>query len=266
MPPLLALAAIGLAAATLTTHAAARLDDRTPLLLVEFLHQFGAAIWIGGIPCFLVALSRVQNAQSWRLIGARFSRMSMTGVACIVVSGVTMSLVYIGAWEGFYGTAYGVMVERQDRDVPDAAGSRRRQLPAGRAVARATRDAGHAAEALRRGRDRHRHCDLLRRRLADLGAAGDRSHAGPRHLAGDRRAQHAGVAAPHLARPRQAGAAGVAGEAGCRGGASQRGAAGRPSCRAPATCRRAMPPTSPGRNTTTTGRACSCWRSGCCRC
>ena len=108
--PLLALATIELAAATLTTHAAARLDHRTPLLLVEFLHQFGAAIWIGGIPCFLLALSRVQNAQSWRMIGARFSRMSMAGVACIVVSGLTMSLGYIGDWEGFYGTAYGVMV------------------------------------------------------------------------------------------------------------------------------------------------------------
>src|SRR3954467_2125546 len=35
--PLLALAAIELAAATLTTHAAARLDHRTPLLIVEFL-------------------------------------------------------------------------------------------------------------------------------------------------------------------------------------------------------------------------------------
>ena len=36
--PLIALAAIELAAATLTTHAAARLDNRTPLLLVEGLH------------------------------------------------------------------------------------------------------------------------------------------------------------------------------------------------------------------------------------
>jgi copper resistance protein D len=108
--PLLALAAIELAAATLTTHAEARLDHRTPLLLVEFLHQFGAALWIGGIPCFVVALNRVQNAQSWRLIGARFSRMSMAGVACIVVSGLTMSLGYIGDWQAFYGTAFGVMV------------------------------------------------------------------------------------------------------------------------------------------------------------
>ena len=240
MPPLLALAAIELAAATLTTHAAARLDHRTPLLLVEFLHQFGAAIWIGGIPCFLVALGRVQNAQSWRMIGARFSRMSMTGVACIVVSGLTMSLGYIGAWEGVYGTAYGVMVERQGRDVPDAARSRRRQLPADRAIARAARDAGHAVEALRRGGDRHRRRDLLRGCLADLGAAGDRSHAGSRDLAGDRRAQYARVAAIHLARPRQAGVAGVAGEAGCRGGASQRGAAGgvRAGLRRPAAAQR----------------------------
>ena len=155
---------------------------------------------------------------------------------------------------------------RQDRDVPDAARSRRRQLPAGRAAARATRHAGHPTEALRRGGDRHRCGDLLRRRLADLRAAGDRPDAGSRHLVGDRRAQHAEVAAADLARSRRAGAAGVAGEAGCRGGATQRGSRRSPSCRAPAICRRAMPPTSPGRNTTTTGRDCSCWRSACCRC
>jgi copper resistance protein D len=107
---LLALATIELAAATLTTHAAARLDYRTPLLLIEGLHQLGAALWIGGIPCFLVALARIRNSQGWRLIGARFSRMSMAGVACILASGITMSVLYIGDWRGFYGTAYGVMV------------------------------------------------------------------------------------------------------------------------------------------------------------
>ncbi|MFI4981819.1 MAG: copper resistance D family protein [Nevskiales bacterium] len=110
LAPLLALAAIELAAATLTTHAAARLEHRTPLMVVEFLHQLGAAIWIGGIPCFLLALARINNERGWRLVGARFSRMSMVGVACILVSGITMSLFYIGDWQGFYGTAYGVMV------------------------------------------------------------------------------------------------------------------------------------------------------------
>ena len=108
--PLLALTLIELAAATLTTHAAARLDTRGWLLVVEGLHQLGAAIWIGGIPCFLLALSRVRDGTGFRLVGSRFSRISMAGVACILVSGLTMSLLYIGSWQGFYGTAFGVMV------------------------------------------------------------------------------------------------------------------------------------------------------------
>jgi copper resistance protein D len=108
--PLLALTVIELGAATLTTHAAARLDSRGWLLLVEGLHQLGAAIWIGGIPCFLLTLSRIRDGAAFRLVGARFSRMSMAGVACILVSGITMSLLYIGDWQGFYGTAFGVMV------------------------------------------------------------------------------------------------------------------------------------------------------------
>ncbi|MEJ1976437.1 MAG: CopD family protein [Acetobacteraceae bacterium] len=107
---LLALGVVELAAATLSTHAAARMSDSLLLLAVEALHQLGAAIWIGGIPCFLMALSRVNDALAWQRIGARFSRMSMVGVACILVSGVTMSLFYIGSWDAAYGTAYGVMV------------------------------------------------------------------------------------------------------------------------------------------------------------
>jgi putative copper resistance protein D len=108
--PLLALCAIILISATLTTHAAARLDNRVPLLAAAFLHQAGAAIWIGGIPSFIAALAWVDDSTSFRAIGARFSRMSMAGVACILISGIAMCLFYIGDWAGFYGTAYGVMV------------------------------------------------------------------------------------------------------------------------------------------------------------
>ena len=102
---------IELAAATLTTHAAARLDNRTPLLLVEGLHQLGAAIWIGGIPCFLLALAGVARRRrpcGWSARASRACRW--LGVACILVSGITMCVLYIGDWQGFYGTAYGVMV------------------------------------------------------------------------------------------------------------------------------------------------------------
>ncbi|RDS79427.1 copper resistance protein [Dyella monticola] len=107
--PLL-LGVIELTAATFTTHAYARLDHNMLLLFVEGLHQFGAAIWIGAIPCFVVALSKLQDVNGWRMVGARFSRMSMVGVASIVVSGAVMSVFYIGSLQGFYGTAYGVMV------------------------------------------------------------------------------------------------------------------------------------------------------------
>ena len=107
---LLSLCALILAAATMTTHAAARLDGRAPLLLAAFLHQAGAAIWIGGIPSFVAALAWVDDGIAYRAIGERFSRMSMLGVVCILGSGVLMSVTYIGDWEGFYGTAYGVMV------------------------------------------------------------------------------------------------------------------------------------------------------------
>jgi putative copper resistance protein D len=107
---LLAVCAAELAAATLTTHARARLDNNALLLAVEFLHQLGAAIWIGGIPCFVMVLARLRDGGALRDVGGRFSRMSMAGVGCILVSGMTMSCFYIGSWQAFYGTAYGVMV------------------------------------------------------------------------------------------------------------------------------------------------------------
>ncbi len=107
---LLALVGIELAAATATTHAAARLEQSNLLLAVEWLHQLGAAIWIGGVPAFLIALAEVHDGAGWRRVGARFSRLSMLGVGCILASGITMFAVYIGSLPAFYGTAYGVMV------------------------------------------------------------------------------------------------------------------------------------------------------------
>lgn len=99
-----------LAAATMTTHAAARLDFSAPLLATSFLHQLGAAIWIGAIPSFVASLARLSPGAALSAIGGGFSRMSMAGVGAILLSGVTMSLLYIGSWDAAYGTAYGVMV------------------------------------------------------------------------------------------------------------------------------------------------------------
>jgi putative copper resistance protein D len=107
---LIGLGLIVLACATMTTHAIARLDDRAVLAAAAFLHQLGAAIWIGGIPAFLIALARIRDPGLVRRIASRFSRISMAGVAAILASGLAMSLFYIANVPGIYGTAYGIMV------------------------------------------------------------------------------------------------------------------------------------------------------------
>ena len=107
--PLLILCGIILAAATLTTHATARLSDNTLLLLASALHIAGAAIWIGGIPSFVMTLGRLRDGHAFRAVGARFSRLSMLGVACILASAAVFSVLYIGSFQAIYGTAYGVM-------------------------------------------------------------------------------------------------------------------------------------------------------------
>ncbi len=107
---LLAPCVVILAAATMTTHAAARVADGPLLMAAVGLHILGAAIWIGGIPFFVMALGRLSDGAALRRVGARFSRMSMLGVGCITVSAATMAWFYVGSWSAAYGTAYGVMV------------------------------------------------------------------------------------------------------------------------------------------------------------
>jgi putative copper resistance protein D len=98
-----------IAAAVSVTHAIARLDHRFPMAVVGGLHQLGAGLWIGGMPYFLLTLARCQDGNTWRLVGKRFSQLSMAGVALIGGAGLIMVFVYIGDWSAIYGTAYGLM-------------------------------------------------------------------------------------------------------------------------------------------------------------
>jgi putative copper resistance protein D len=104
------LAALVLVAQAATSHAMARLDDRAPLAAADILHMAGAAVWIGGIPYFLIALAGNGSGEAWRRIGQRFSRMSMASVAVLSAGGLYMAVIYIGSLDAIYGTAYGVMV------------------------------------------------------------------------------------------------------------------------------------------------------------
>ncbi|MCC6720379.1 MAG: CopD family protein [Acetobacteraceae bacterium] len=106
----LPLVAATLAAATFSTHAAARLTDGTALLVISAIHQFGAALWIGGIPAFLAALAQARAPATAVVVGERFSTLSIIGVACLLASAAALAVAYIGDLAGLYGTAYGVMV------------------------------------------------------------------------------------------------------------------------------------------------------------
>lgn len=98
-----------LGAATASTHAVARMEDRVPMAIVSALHQGGAGLWIGGMPYLLLALAHCREGEAARLIGRRFSQLSMLGVGLIGGAGLLMAYVYIGTLEALYGTAYGVM-------------------------------------------------------------------------------------------------------------------------------------------------------------
>ncbi len=107
---LLALAIIDLAAGVATSHAAARVEERGLLIAVTALHHVGAAVWIGGLPCFLSAMRRLPAGAMRRQVGARYSAQSMMSVAAIAISGIVMLIYYVGSIDAMYGTAYGMML------------------------------------------------------------------------------------------------------------------------------------------------------------
>ncbi len=109
-PLLLALALIDVAASVATSHAMARVEGRTLLLAITALHHVGAAIWIGGLPCFLSAMRRLKAGTMRKAVGARYSAMSMASVAAIALSGIAMLIYYVGSVSALYGTAYGMML------------------------------------------------------------------------------------------------------------------------------------------------------------
>lgn len=110
LPLIVLLAAVDLAAGSATSHAAARLENQTVLFGATLLHYLGAATWIGGLPAFLAALSTLPQGSALAAAAKRYSAMSMTGVAAILLSAVPMLVLYVGSTEAMYGTAYGMML------------------------------------------------------------------------------------------------------------------------------------------------------------
>jgi putative copper resistance protein D len=108
-PVLLLLCGVVLAAALADSHAAARLDGKLAMFAATALHETGAALWLGGLPCFALALRRIASPAAAAAIGRRFSALSATGVGMIVIGAAMIAVGFIGSVEGVYGTAYGAM-------------------------------------------------------------------------------------------------------------------------------------------------------------
>ncbi|TMG96617.1 MAG: copper resistance protein [Betaproteobacteria bacterium] len=93
-----------------SSHATARLTDSALLMFATGAHELGAALWLGGLPCFWLALRRADTRETLNQIGRRFSALAIIGVAMIVVGAVVFVPMYIGSLDAVYGTAYGAMV------------------------------------------------------------------------------------------------------------------------------------------------------------
>jgi putative copper resistance protein D len=109
--PALALLAAGLAvAAPWTSHAAARLESRALLLLLDGAHQLAAAVWIGGL-AHLVAAALGRRDRPWPVdLLRRFSSLALGSVAVLIGAGVGLTLHYADGPGALFGTAYGLMV------------------------------------------------------------------------------------------------------------------------------------------------------------
>src|SRR5207248_4682917 len=92
-----------------SSHAEARLTDSALLTAATASHELGAALWLGGLPSFRMALASADDVGIAVRIGRRYSAMAIAGVALIATGAVIFSFRYIGTASAVYGTAYGAM-------------------------------------------------------------------------------------------------------------------------------------------------------------
>ncbi len=103
-------AAFILVASVMTNHAAARITGRPPLIGLTLVHEAATGFWIGGLPFLILALFRSKDKVVQWYLTERFSRTALFSVGAIALSGLFLSIAYIGSFRAILGTAYGVMV------------------------------------------------------------------------------------------------------------------------------------------------------------
>jgi len=110
LPPAILLAATLAVAAPWTSHAAARLESRGILIVLDGAHQLAAAVWIGGLVHLIAAAVR-RRERPWPVpLLRRFSNLAVGAVIGLVAAGVGLTLYYAPGSTALFGTAYGLMV------------------------------------------------------------------------------------------------------------------------------------------------------------
>src|SRR5262245_10970317 len=95
----------------LASHAMGRMDGQASLLLVTALHQVAVGVWVGGLACAaIIALRADSLATAWL---RPFSTVALAAVAGVAVTGLALSLAYVGTAAAAIGTSYGAMVLTQ---------------------------------------------------------------------------------------------------------------------------------------------------------
>jgi putative copper resistance protein D len=95
-------------------HAVGRFEHRGALMALTVVHQFAAAVWVGCV-LQLLGLWRLGKHDAaarafWPLAVSRFAALGIASVAALLVTGLVLTVTYVGRWEGLLGTGYGSMV------------------------------------------------------------------------------------------------------------------------------------------------------------
>ncbi len=108
--PFLLCAIVIILSTVATSHSAARLDHRLPLLLATTAHQIATAAWIGGLPYLLLSLAASEDSSRSYWLCRRFSSVALVSVAVLLGAGLVLAGFYTGSAEAVYGTTYGAML------------------------------------------------------------------------------------------------------------------------------------------------------------
>jgi len=107
---LLAPAATIIAVEVMTSHSVARLAGREWLIVLTALHQGAAAVWIGGLLFWALAIRSTTDLPLVQRLSRRFSASAQIGVGVLFLAGLGLTFCYVRSAGGLVGTSYGVMV------------------------------------------------------------------------------------------------------------------------------------------------------------